>query len=203
LRDYSIDNYVRQVEQNLLFSRAPSIVAALRSQQTEESEVETAYPLPRGWALKDRKENKRFTEAQKQFMTEKFNAGITNSKKYDPRDVAKLMRKDPRFPEKEDWLTAGQIQGFWSRLAQTREKTIPENQAASQDDDTDPNSEDQIGDDDIAHRMFEENVDQTIESVRQHIFDDRLNAAAYEQHIDDAIEAVLARIRAENQQPNV
>lgn len=95
---------------------------------------------------------------------------------------------------------AAQIQSFWSRVAQIRERTIPESHQSSQDDDTDSNDEDQMGDDDVAHRMFEKNVNESIESVQAQIFDETLTAAGYEQHIENTIETVLARMR-DNQQP--
>lgn len=195
LRDFSIENYVRLIEQNQVFSNAPGVLSALQGQRTEETAMDATYPLEMGWALKDRKEVKRFTQAQKQYLVEKFDEGIRDSKKYDPREVAKLMRRNPQFPTKEDWLTAAQIQSFWSRLAKGREKALAADSSQGADDeDMDPIDDDHIGSDDLLDRMFDQNVHDVVESLRPQIFDQDQDEASFDQRIDETIEAVLRRV---------
>ena len=53
-----------------------------------------------GWALKIRRQTKRFTAAQRDFLPQKFNEGVRTGKKYNPHEVATQMRRDPHFPLK-------------------------------------------------------------------------------------------------------
>lgn len=73
--------------------------------------------------MKTRRETKRFTPKQIQYLTDKFNVGAQTGRKYDPHDIAKQMRSDELFKNNKDqWLTWQQIGSFWSRLAQKREQ---------------------------------------------------------------------------------
>ena len=88
---------------------------------TLESNVETAdgsAPLPKGWALKTIKKKTRFTDKQKQFLTEQFQKGEETRCKCDPQQVSKSMglEKDDmgarRF-QPDEVLSAQQITGFF------------------------------------------------------------------------------------------
>ena len=78
--------------------------------------------LPEGWALKSAKKSARFTEAQKKYLEEKFNIGQETGHKQDPEKVARDMRfakqtDGSRLFSSEEFLTAQQIQSFFSRMA--------------------------------------------------------------------------------------
>jgi hypothetical protein len=135
LRDYSIDKYVQNIKQSQALSGLPQIFAAIESMQEAEAadvnlEAETPVvdDLPIGWALKIRRPTKQFSLAQRTYLTEKFNIGARSGIKHNPQDIAKMMRRDPQFPDKSSWLTWNQIASFWSRLAKTREQQPPEQQ---------------------------------------------------------------------------
>lgn len=68
-----------------------------------------------GWALKVHKPKTRFTEDQKQFLLDKFNAGKVTGRKEDPLKVAEEMRTEQRNGQnrfrKSEFLTSQQIHG--------------------------------------------------------------------------------------------
>lgn len=77
----------------------------------------------KGWGIKRRKRNTRFTEKQKKFMTELFNKGIGKTgNKIDGKKASSLMKTAktndglPMF-EGAEYLNAQQITAFFSRLA--------------------------------------------------------------------------------------
>ena len=74
-----------------------------------------------GWALKTKHQTTFFNEKQRDYLTGKFNEGLQNKKKFDPKDISKDMRKDASF-EKSEYLTWQQIASFWSREASYRRK---------------------------------------------------------------------------------
>jgi hypothetical protein len=92
------------------------------------------YQLPKGWALRVPKRTTRYTVAQKTYLKEKFDVGIDSNKKYNPVDIAKQMRKQPQFAER-DWLTWQQIASYWSRLSKEREQTVRAGIPEQEDDD--------------------------------------------------------------------
>lgn len=74
--------------------------------------------LERGWALKKKREVKRFTETQKSFMTKKFNQGESTGFKCEPEEVAREMRSvknenGERIFHYGDFLSASQIASFF------------------------------------------------------------------------------------------
>ncbi|XP_078349668.1 uncharacterized protein LOC144634549 [Oculina patagonica] len=83
---------------------------------------EGAIPLPEGWALKSTKKATRFNDAQRSYLEDKFNLGQATGQKQDPNVVARDMRfarkmdGTKRF-KSDDYLSAQQIQGFFSRMA--------------------------------------------------------------------------------------
>ncbi|CAC5361426.1 unnamed protein product [Mytilus coruscus] len=84
--------------------------------------------FPKGWALKLKRELKKFTQSQKNFMTDKFEIGERSGQKCDPDDVSTLMRsvKDEhgrRLFKPVEFLSTSQIASFFSRLALKKRKT--------------------------------------------------------------------------------
>ncbi|XP_013404412.1 uncharacterized protein LOC106169495 [Lingula anatina] len=86
-----------------------------------------ANTLDTGWALKSRREVKRFTEQQKEYLTQKFNDGERSGIKSNPEDVAIEMRSAKykngnRLFSIENFLSAAQIGSFFSRLSLLKRK---------------------------------------------------------------------------------
>ncbi|CAG2210915.1 unnamed protein product [Mytilus edulis] len=77
--------------------------------------------LPSGWALKDERKCKRFNDNQKNYLTEKFNVGLTTGRKEDPFIVSESMLNEKntdgtrRFTYNEI-LSVQQITSFFSRM---------------------------------------------------------------------------------------
>ena len=82
-----------------------------------------------GWTLKIIKKKDRFTDRQKQFLTEEFNKGQETGRKSDPQEVFKAMAlvKDMggvrRF-KPDEVLSAQQITGFFGRLAAKKKQVL-------------------------------------------------------------------------------
>ena len=89
-----------------------------------------------GWALKvTGPQRTRFTDAQQSYLTKKFKLGEITGQKADPASVAQSMMhaKDingTRMFHSDDFLTANQIGGFFSRLASN--KTLPDEEAETE-----------------------------------------------------------------------
>lgn len=166
LRDFSIGTYVRKIEESKLFSKDSTIVDAIRSQQNEEEVDEEVEALPMNWAEKVRRPTKQFTIKQKNFLTEKFNEGAATGNKYDPHDVAEQMRKDARFPWKDDWLKYTQIASFWSRLSRQREQTGGSTAGTSsrQEPLVEEYDLEEVADDEYAN-AYQEHVEDSIQQV--------------------------------------
>ena len=83
--------------------------------------------LPMGWALKSTAgTRKNLSVAQKNYLTEVFQAGERTGQKADPTRISKAMRRAKHSDgsslfDKGDFLTPTQIAGFFSRL--TAKKT--------------------------------------------------------------------------------
>ena len=78
--------------------------------------------LPMGWALKSTTNRGHFSEEQKKYLLQIFQMGEQTGKKADPAGVSKMMRRaknvdGTRMFRKEDFLSARQIRGFFSRAA--------------------------------------------------------------------------------------
>ena len=89
-------------------------IVSLPAVQSETSLNPNSEFLNKGWALKGRREVKRFTEMQKTYLSEKFEVGERTGRKLDPEDVASDMRsakKDDgtRIFKRNDFLTACEI----------------------------------------------------------------------------------------------
>lgn len=86
------------------------------------AEVSSEPPLVQGWALKCTKKAIRFNENQRQYLDNKFQIGQESGHKVDPEKVSRDMRyagKDngERRFDLEEFLTAQQIQNYFSRTA--------------------------------------------------------------------------------------
>ena len=165
IRDYSIDKYVENIKQSQALSGLPQIIAAIESMRDQNVAPTNVAALPVGWALKTRRETKRFTPAQVAYLTAKFNVGAQTGIKHNPQDIAEMMRREAQFPEKTDWLTWTQIQGFWSRLAKQRERKQPANQAqAVPDEDENEIDLEAAGDDEYVND-HNRHIDESIQGV--------------------------------------
>ena len=77
--------------------------------------------LAKGWALKEERKCKRFSEKQKEFLEKKFKIGMVSGRKEDPVTVSEEMRRvkscdGERLFSYDELLTAQQIASFFSRL---------------------------------------------------------------------------------------
>ncbi|XP_063443690.1 uncharacterized protein LOC134724531 [Mytilus trossulus] len=76
---------------------------------------------PSGWALKDERKCNRFNDNQKNYLTEKFNVGLTTGRKEDPFLVSESMLNEKntdgtrRFTY-DEILSVQQITSFFSRM---------------------------------------------------------------------------------------
>lgn len=83
--------------------------------------------LDKGWALKCKREIKRFSEEQKKFLVQKFDMGEKSGMKCDPEDVSAEMRtvrdkKGDRVFSVGEFLSAAQIASYFSRLCMQKKK---------------------------------------------------------------------------------
>ena len=85
-------------------------------------QCEAVESLQKGWAIKGSKKAARFTEYQRKYLGDKFRIGQETGHKADPEQVVREMqyvcneRGERRF-KVDEFLTAGQIQSFFSRTA--------------------------------------------------------------------------------------
>ncbi|KAK3084477.1 hypothetical protein FSP39_014148, partial [Pinctada imbricata] len=117
LSDRSIINYATKIESKV----------ASKPQMESSSLVPNPTSLTKGWALKNKREIKRFSENQKQFLQSKFDMGERSGLKCDPEDVSNEMRavrnKDgTRIFSIDDFLSASQIASYFSRLCLLKRK---------------------------------------------------------------------------------
>ena len=84
-------------------------------------------PLKEGWALRQTKTSKPFSEKQKDFLDEKFMSGEVSGHKLDPANVSKQMRtvrdsNGQRLFTPEEYLSSKQIKGYFSRRSKNKNK---------------------------------------------------------------------------------
>ena len=130
LKDYAIGFYKNRID---AIQTAPllSIKNALRDIETGGDE-EYAVPIEMGWAHKPDRKGTTFDQEQISFLRNLFNEGARSGKKYDPREVAKMM-KNAKHPDgitkrfsRSQLLTWNQISGFFSRTAaKQRKEPVP------------------------------------------------------------------------------
>ena len=106
--------YAEKVQEG--FTTQPTLAAPTTT------EVSSEAPLVQGWALKGTKKATRFNENQRQYLDSKFQIGQESGHKVDPEKVSRDMRyarKDngERRFDVEEFLTAQQIQSYFSRTA--------------------------------------------------------------------------------------
>jgi len=94
---------------------------------TNETVLERPH-LPMGWALKST-QTKRFTEKQKNYLSDKFRMGETTGQKANAASVAKAMMiardsNGDRLFCSDEFLTSKQISSFFSRMSSKR--TLPD-----------------------------------------------------------------------------
>lgn len=109
-----------QITHASLMESKSSAEKVLHSGTTHALQAEST--LKKGWALKNKREVKRFSKEQIEYMTEKFQFGESTGYKCDPDDVAKEMRhvknsKGIRKFQLEHFLSPSQIASFFSRLS--------------------------------------------------------------------------------------
>jgi len=119
LRAAAIRSYKEKSEQLHLTPCIPNLQEALKEVWEIAPKCTNIAQLPAGWALKTRRQTTIFNKKQRDYLIGKFNEGLQNKKKFDPKDVSKDMRKDALF-EKSEYLTWQQIASFWSREASYR-----------------------------------------------------------------------------------
>jgi len=97
------------------------------------------------------------TEAQKQFLEDKYNRGEQQKMKFNANDVARemetLMNGNEYVFEPYQWLKPSQIQSFWSRLTKNRrrssQKKATSNETTTPIDDIDNPEEEEEEDDEL------------------------------------------------------
>lgn len=130
-RDTLLDKAKMLYQSKLL--EGTSAAATIQGETTRKGSVER---LPEGWALKSAKKATRFNEAQKQYLEQKFIIGQETGHKLDPAIVARDMRytrnKDgARQFKMSEFLTAQQIQSFFSRKSSKLRHKQPEDDPES------------------------------------------------------------------------
>ena len=116
----------RTVDKDEEIRSVPEAVVEEHHEKNKTGRSPECSDLQTGWALhKPRNEAVRFPTEVKQYLTTKFDLGERTGIKSDPAKVAADMRtaRNPdssRMFERKHWLTKGQVQGFFSRLAASR-----------------------------------------------------------------------------------
>ena len=96
--------------------------------------------LPQGWALRSSKKSTRFSEAQRWYLESKFKVGQETGLKLDPVDVARDMRyarnqQGAKLFTVDEFLTAQQIQSYFSRRASKLRHSHSDDPESEQDED--------------------------------------------------------------------
>ena len=118
------------LEQETLYDKAMKLYACKLTEghvriPSPESNMQTgdgSSPLKKGWALKTIKKRARFSDKQRQYLTEQFQNGEENGRKCGPQEVSKSMGLErdqggARIFHPDEVLTAQQITSFFGRLA--------------------------------------------------------------------------------------
>lgn len=132
LLDQAILSYVEKVQEGA--TSQPTLAAPT------SSDLCSVAPLVQGWALKGTKKATRFNENQRQYLDDKFQIGQESGHKADPERVSRDMRyargdNGQRRFKVHEFLTAQQIQGYFSRTAaKLRHATAPQQSEGDTDD---------------------------------------------------------------------
>ena len=118
-----------------------------------------------GWALKTTKRSPRVGENVKAFLIQKFNQGAAGRQKADPVQVAREMKcaRDSSGTLKfkpEEWRTAQQISGFFSRMSAIQRQKQP--------DETANKEEEEIAEEDLEALELEDRI----RAIRQEVYGD-------------------------------
>ena len=103
IEDYALATYVGKIEEIDQSRTIPVIFNDLQTANNVPLEEHDVI-LGEGWALREDKPRKRFSEDVKNWLNEKFDAGLTpGGRKYDPKTVAEIMKTETlgnnlRFP---------------------------------------------------------------------------------------------------------
>lgn len=98
-----------------------------------------ASSLPMGWALqKPRPGGIRYSEKVRDYLKTRFDAGEQSGRKADPNQVVLDMRnartaENERLFMREEWLSKGQIQSYFSRLAVLKRKQASKPETTASD----------------------------------------------------------------------
>lgn len=152
------------VEHETLYDKAGKLYASKLSEGNAripilESDfaVATEEPrLPMGCALKTIKKKVRFTDKQKQFLTEEFNNGEETGRKSDPQEdgLSENMEGARRF-KPDEVLSAQQITGLFGRLA-AKKKQVLRTVLTSEGDGGDVAAEMEIYQSDLCTKVLQE-----------------------------------------------
>ena len=113
--------YAEKVQE--CFTTQPTIAAPTTTEVSSES------PLVQGWALKGTRKATRFIENQRDYFDDRFLIGQESGHKADPEKVSRDMRYarrengERRF-DVEEFLTAQQLQSYFSRTAAKRKHAV-------------------------------------------------------------------------------
>ena len=134
-------------------------------------------PEREGWALQKPRGGSRFSEEVKSFLKDRFHAGAQTGRKADPGQVAADMRKvrnsdGSRKFSRDEWLTKGQVQSFFSRLSALSRKANGKAQGDMVERDGDDSYGDDENDDDA---LLEEELEYLNEKRRNEEIDDICN----------------------------
>uniref|UniRef100_A0A915DHI9 C2H2-type domain-containing protein n=1 Tax=Ditylenchus dipsaci TaxID=166011 RepID=A0A915DHI9_9BILA len=106
LTDYVLKSYAETMDNTYSYSREPleTVRGEIEDQSTkyQDQSLLSINFLEEGWAIRARRRNKRFSEAQKSFMKKYFDRGEESGQKIDAAQVAKLMKtekKQRRHPD--------------------------------------------------------------------------------------------------------
>ncbi|KAL9959285.1 hypothetical protein ACROYT_G032596 [Oculina patagonica] len=116
LFDQAVLAYAKKIQEGC--SLQPTLAVPTTTDHEECPEA----PLQQGWALKVPKKASRFNDNQRQYLDAKFQIGQETGHKSDPEKVSRDMRytrkeNGQRLFQVDEFLTAQQIQGYFSRTA--------------------------------------------------------------------------------------
>ncbi|KAL9981740.1 hypothetical protein ACROYT_G010483 [Oculina patagonica] len=116
LFDQAVLEYAKKIQEGCSFQ--PTLAVPTTTDHEECPEA----PLEQGWALKVPKKASRFNDNQRQYLDAKFQIGQETGHKSDPEKVSRDMRyarkeNGQRLFQVDEFLTAQQIQGYFSRTA--------------------------------------------------------------------------------------
>jgi translation elongation factor EF-G len=103
----------------LLTDGSESVISSSSAQQNKTSATTS---FPEGWALKANRKAARFSDAQRQYLEDKFNIGQVSGQKQDPNAVSRDMRfahkpDGTKLFSSDEYLSPQQVQSFFSRTA--------------------------------------------------------------------------------------